>query len=400
MTDGGMTGVDVTGVDVADRYEARDRPSGRETSDRTTDSRPQAVIARAGARPRVGFAGVGWIGRARLDALVGTGLIDVAAVADPDEEARAEAAPDAADAARLATFDELLSQDLDAVVIATPSALHARQAVAALERGVAVFCQKPLGRTAHETRWVVETARARDLPLGVDFCYRHVRSAQAVREQVASGALGGVYAADLVFHNAYGPDKTWFYDPARAGGGCLIDLGIHLVDLARWTLGYPAVQGATARLFAGGRPWLGGGDGAATREIDGADDGERHDTFVEDHVEARLDLAGGVAARIACSWNLPADRDAVIEATFYGTEAAARMRNVDGSFYDFVAERLHDGRAQTLVGLPDDGSREAWGGRAIAAWAAALAAGEGFDPAVAEAVVVAETLDAIYGRTA
>jgi predicted dehydrogenase len=97
-------------------------------------------------------------------------------------------------------------------VIATPSALHAEQAIAALDRGLAVFCQKPLGRDASETRAVVEAARRADRLLGVDLSYRYTRAAAALRDEVRSGALGEVYAVDLVFHNAYGPDKPWFYD--------------------------------------------------------------------------------------------------------------------------------------------------------------------------------------------
>lgn len=338
----------------------------------------EATSAPPAARPRVGFAGVGWIGRARLEALAESGRVQVAAVADPDPGAR-DAAVDAAgkadDAhvARLDGFERLLEEDLDAVVIATPSAQHARQALAALERGVAVFCQKPLGRTAAETRRVVDVARERDLLLGVDFSYRHLRAARAVRELVSGGDLGDVYAADLVFHNAYGPDKMWFYDPARSGGGCLIDLGIHLVDLALHTLGFPEVEGAAARLYAAGRPWTGEG--------------------VEDYVEARLDLASGATVRIACSWRLPAGQDAVIGAAFYGTEGAARLRNVDGSFYDFAADRLTARRATPLVEPPDD-----WGGRGIRSWAETLAGGSGFDPCAREAVTVADVIDRLYGR--
>lgn len=348
------------------------RAAGAQASASTATASARAD-SRAGAAPRIGFAGVGWIGRARLDALAQTGLVEVAAVADPDDDAREDAAAVAPDAARLGGFDALLEQDLDGVVIATPSAMHADQTVAALERGLAVFCQKPLGRTAAETARAVAAARERDLPLGVDFCYRHARAAEVVRELVTSGAIGRVYAADLTFHNAYGPDKEWFYDPASAGGGCLIDLGIHLVDLALWTLGYPEVERADGRLFARGEPWAEG--------------------RVEDYVEARLDLAGGATARVSCSWNLPADRDAIIQATFYGSGGAARMRNVRGSFYDFVGERVRDGHAETLAEPPD-----AWGGRAIAAWAAAVARGDGFDAATANAVAVAEALDRIYGR--
>ena len=50
-----------------------------------------------------------------------------------------------------------------------------------------------------------------------------------------------MYAVELAFHNAYGPDKEWFYDRRVSGGGCVVDLGVHLIDLALWTLGFPDV---------------------------------------------------------------------------------------------------------------------------------------------------------------
>ncbi len=139
------------------------------------------------------------------------------------------------------SLDELLAQDLDAVVIATPSALHAEQSIEALNRGFAVFCQKPLGRNGLEVKRVVEAARRADRLLGVDLSYRWTRAALAMRDTVRSGRIGRVFHADLVFHSAYGPDKPWFYDLRLAGGGCVIDLGVHLVDLALWALGFPEV---------------------------------------------------------------------------------------------------------------------------------------------------------------
>src|SRR3954471_10170544 len=184
--------------------------------------------------PRLGFLGVGWIGRNRMEALARDGLAQVAAVADPQAEALEAAAEVAPEAARAGSLEELLSRELDGVVIATPSALHAEQAVAALERGLAVFCQKPLARNAEETRRVLEAARAADRLLAVDLSYRHVEALRAAHEQVAGGAIGQLHTIDLVFHNAYGPDKPWFTDPELAGGGCLIDLGTHLIDLALW----------------------------------------------------------------------------------------------------------------------------------------------------------------------
>jgi predicted dehydrogenase len=318
--------------------------------------------------PRVGFLGVGWIGRARMRSLLRTGLVEPAGVADVDPGLRAGAA-DGLPAVE--TLDELLGLGLDGVVIATPSALHAAQAQAALARGVAVFCQKPLGRDAAEARAVVEAARRADRLLGVDLSYRHTGAVKALRG--AWPELGDVYALDLVFHNAYGPDKPWFTDPALSGGGCLIDLGTHLVDLALWLTGAERAEVQAAALRRQGRPV-----------------GE---TEVEDFALATLELDGGVTARIACSWFLPAGRDCAIECTAYGTGGAVSVRNVAGSFYDLEALRFRGTSTELLAQPPDD-----WGGRALAAWAARLAEDPGFDPAAAEHVRVAEVLDTVYGR--
>jgi predicted dehydrogenase len=326
-------------------------------------------------RPRVGFLGVGWIGRHRMEAMVATGAIHVAAIADPSPEMAAEAAKLAPEAVRASSLDELLECDLDGVVIATPSAMHAEQSIAALERGVAVFCQKPLGRTAAETRAAVDAARKADRLLAVDLSYRHTEGMRRIRELVEAGALGRVYAADLVFHNAYGPDKPWFYDPALAGGGCVMDLGVHLVDLALWCLDFPKLAGVTSKLFSGGEPL-----------------GDRSDR-VEDYALATLELESGAAVQLSCSWRLQAGTDAIISAAFYGTEGGARLANVDGSFYDFDAERFRGTARETLATPPD-----AWGGRAAADWATRLAAGKRFNPDAERLVDVAEALDRIYGR--
>ena len=326
-------------------------------------------------KPRLGFLGVGWIGRHRMEAIARSGLAEIACIADASPEAAEQARVDAPGAAIASSLDDMLGRDLDGLVIATPSALHAEQAITALERGMSVFCQKPLARTADETRRVVDAARDADRLLAVDLSYRYVRGAGQIRDLVREGELGEVYAADLVFHNAYGPDKAWFYDPALSGGGCVIDLGIHLVDLALWTLGFPKVEGVTARLYAGGQPLR----DASVR--------------VEDYAVALLTLSSGATVRLACSWNLPAGQDAVIDAAFYGTRGGAALRNVGGSFYDFTAERYRGTVRETLSSPPDE-----WGGRAAVDWARRLAAGERYDPEAGRLVEVAQALDAIYGR--
>jgi predicted dehydrogenase len=336
-------------------------------------ARPLAA-ANAARAPRLGFLGVGWIGRHRMQAVLAAGFGDPHVICDPS--------PDMIDAARLlapaaeavATFDELLEATPDGILIATPSALHAEQSIAALSAGVAVFCQKPLGRNAREVSAVLEAARRNDRLLGVDFSYRHTQPPKLIRSLIRENAIGTVYAADLVFHNAYGPDKPWFYDAAQSGGGCVMDLGVHLVDLLLWTLDFPGVNSVSADLFAGGRK---------------LDDQPGQ---VEDYAVATLGLTAGAVARLACSWRLHAGCDAVISATFHGTDGSLSFRNVAGSFYDFTAE-LHRGtRSEVITSPPDD-----WGGRAAVDWAERLAAGVGFDPEAERLLRVSEVLDRIYG---
>src|SRR3954469_17185212 len=152
--------------------------------------------------PRLGFLGTGWIGRHRLRAIAASGIGTVVGVSDVSADAAREASEGLTPGPRVArALAELLDLGLDGVVIATPSALHAEQAIASLERGVAVFCQKPLARTAAETRRVVDAARAADRLLAVDLSYRFTDAMQQIRSLVRSGALGSVYATDLVFHN-------------------------------------------------------------------------------------------------------------------------------------------------------------------------------------------------------
>jgi predicted dehydrogenase len=337
-------------------------------------ARASPVSSKA-SRPRLAFLGVGWIGRHRLEAVAESGCAEIIAVGDAVRDAAAQAAQALPDARVVDSLEALLQTHPDGVVIATPSGLHSHQVIAALEQGAAVFCQKPLARTAPETRQVIEAARRVDRLLTVDFCYRLVDGVPRLRELIRAGALGRIYAVELVFHNAYGPDKPWFYDLAQSGGGCVMDLGIHLVDLALWALDFPRVREISSRLYAQGSLL-----GKPTRVL-------------EDFAIAQLELENGATARLTCSWNLPAGCDAVIEASFYGTEGGAALRNVNGSFYDFTAERFRGTAREPLGGYPD-----AWGGRTIMTWVEALRRDARFDPEAAGLIQVAEVIDTIYGR--
>jgi predicted dehydrogenase len=324
-------------------------------------------------RPRTGFLGTGWIGRHRMEALIAAGAVDPIAFVEPDEEAARATQAAAPGAQRVRDLEALLDAGLDGLVIATPSAMHAEQAIAALDQGIAVFCQKPLARGAAETRTVVEAARRADRLLAVDFSYRFTRAVEAIAPIVRSGELGRMFGAELVFHNAYGPDKAWFRDRALSGGGCVIDLGIHLVDLLLWMFDFPEVQTVDSRLFASGERLPSSPD------------------VVEDYAMATLELDGGVFARMDCSWNHHAGRDAEIRLAVFGTEGSVAVENIGGSFYDFAAYRRAGTHTRTLVEPPDD-----WGGRAVIDWAHRLAAGNRFDERCHETIAVADTLDRIY----
>jgi predicted dehydrogenase len=327
-------------------------------------------------KPRLGFAGLGWIGRNRMESVVQSGLAEVCALHDVTSAAATEGQKLAPNAVLFSAYDELLRDDLDGVVIATPNRFHAEQAIAALERGIPVFCQKPLGRNAFETRRIVEAARASDCLLGVDLSYRNMPAVKTLSDLVESGSLGNVFAVDAKFHNGYGPDKPWFYNYSLAGGGCLLDLGVHLIDLALAPLQYPRVTRIDGSLFSSGRHVKPG-----SQEI-------------EDYAVATLEIANDTVINLSCSWNLNAGRDANIEISFYGTQGGATVRNVAGSFFDFVVERFAGRKTESLGSTWD--SNLGWGGLATLEWVKKLASDETFDTRVERVVSVAEIIDAIY----
>jgi predicted dehydrogenase len=324
------------------------------------------------SRPRLGFLGLGWIGTHRLAAIARAGVAEIVAIADPLEERLASAVEHVPGAFCFTAPRQVLDLDLDGVVIATPSAQHAEQSIAALRQNLAVFCQKPLGRNAGEVTDVIDAARSADKLLGVDLSYRYTEALQKIRQVVRENELGEIFAVDLVFHNAYGPQKSWFYDREQSGGGCLFDLGIHLVDAALWILDHPIVN-VSSRVFH---------KGERLHQLAGT---------CEDYAVARLDLANGTAVNLTCSWHLHAGRDAIIQASFYGAKGGAAMRNVNGSFYDFVAERFSGTTRHLLAEPPDD-----WFGRAAVEWTRQLATDSTFNPEIEKIVAVTAALDSIY----
>jgi predicted dehydrogenase len=336
--------------------------------------------------PRLGFVGLGWIGTMRLQALAEAGVAQVAAVCESAPERLAETGNAHPGAARFTEYESMLERadelELDGVVIATPNVLHAPQSIAALERGLAVFCQKPLALTAREAEKMVDAARDADRLLGVDYSYRFTDGARELRRIVQAGELGRIFSLELVFHNAYGPDKPWCFDPSLSGGGALMDLGVHLIDLAFWLLDDPPVRRVRGGVFRQGER-LSLGRLTPTGEAG-----------VDDFASGWIDLSeGDTVASLAVSWNAHAGQDCVIRAAVFGTGGGAEFRNVNGSFYDFELERFAGRSGEVVVRESKD-----WLGRAALDWARRLGESNRFDPEIARSVWVSEVVDGIYGR--
>jgi predicted dehydrogenase len=270
-------------------------------------------------------------------------------------------------------FDRMLSADLDAVVIATPNGLHAEQAIACLDQGAAVFCQKPLATTLHDVQAIVDSARRNDRALGVDFCYRHVAGMPELQRRVRHGGIGEIVGIDLTFHNAYGPDKSWCQNRGLAGGGCLMDLGVHLLDLALWLQGMPPMERVRSRMFARGLPVQGRGDA------------------LEDLAYAEFIQANGAMVRLACSWHAHIGQPAIIQVSLTGTRGGAVWNNVGGSFYDFELKLFRGTNCEHLGSHPDD-----WGPRALRQWLKQLRSDASFDAAAADYIRSAALIEEVY----
>jgi predicted dehydrogenase len=334
---------------------------------------PDIIKKAVSSLPRLAFLGAGWIGKNRMDAIAASKSANIAMIIEPDESIRESLFPFYSESEIRSNLKNLSNKDsIDGVIIATPNALHAAQSIQFLEMGVPVFCQKPLGRNAAETYSVVEAAKKNDTLLGVDFSYRYTNAFIELNKVIRSGEIGNIFAVDLAFHNAYGPGKEWFYNKELSGGGCVIDLGIHLIDLALYSMNFPDVLKVASSLYSKGTLLK------SSEEI-------------EDYASALIQLDNDVSLNLNCSWNLSAGCDAVIEVSFHGSKGGVSLKNKNGSFYDFQTE-LYKGTGKTILSTPPD----EWSGRAAVEWVKRLKDSSRFDNSAYEFIKTAGVLDKIY----
>jgi predicted dehydrogenase len=227
---------------------------------------------------------------------------------------------------RYLSGEEMLEKEtLDVVSIATPNKFHAPLTIAALEAGNHVLCEKPMAMNADEARAMLAAAEEAGKRLMIDFSYRFTEQSQALKDRVDAGELGDVYFARTVWHRRRGLPKFggWFGQKGLSGGGPLIDLGVHRLDLALWLMGYPKpvwVMGSTYSPIA-----------TALAKEQGVD----YD--VEDLAVGLIRFDNGATLEIEASWAANIAEKELMETRLLGTKGGLVQRNLNET-YEFEAE--------------------------------------------------------------
>lgn len=241
------------------------------------------------------------------------------------------------------SVDDLLKMDeIQAVSVTLPNHLHAPISIAALQAGKHVLCEKPLARSATEAQTMVDAARAAGKLLMVCFNYRFREDSRWLKSLQSQGEMGNIYFAKAGWLRNIGIPGFggWFTRKEMAGGGPLIDLGVHILDLSLWLMDYPqpvSVSGVTFAEFGprGKKAW-----------------GKRPDNpvfDVEDLATGFVRFSNGSALSLETSWasHTKSGRDDFF-VTLYGSEGGAELYVANYTDRDTVRFFTEEG------GLPVD----------------------------------------------
>lgn len=275
---------------------------------------------------RAGVIGLGWAGQQHLAAYAhapGVELVGLAGLEADALTSLGETYGIGADGLFPSWQDLVSSGGLDVVSIATPTTLHAPIAVSALDAGLHVLSEKPMAENATVARTMVEAAERNDRVLDVSFNHRRRGDVQALKKIVDAGLLGQIYYAKAGWLRREGIPGlgSWFTRRATAGGGPLMDIGVHMLDMALYLLGEPGVRSATAATYAEFGPRGRGGSTSGTMVKTGVQEGAFD---VEDLSTAFLRLDGGGTLLLESSWASYIPRDQAY-VTLYGSEGGANV---------------------------------------------------------------------------
>ncbi|EMA44796.1 oxidoreductase [Halococcus saccharolyticus DSM 5350] len=330
---------------------------------------------------RVGIVGLGNIGREHADRLVEH---DVSLVGGLDTNSGAD--DRFVERYGLRTYGQAreLYDDVDAVVVATPNRHHEKYAVGALDAGLSVLLEKPLAHDLESAERIAEAARWSSGFCMVGFTNRYTGSVEAIKTLQRTGRFGDVrhIEANYIRRRGVPGIGTWFTDGDVAGGGSLIDIGVHAIDLALYILDFPDIVEVTGTT----RSNFGIGDGAIETSVPNTG------YEVDDSVTAFLRADDGTTVNLEVAWaaTRPADDTVLVR----GTDAGARFdrENDTLTLYENDTEGGKRFADTDVVSLQND--------RLAAEQAAFLAAIACDEPAeqnpLEQALTVQRLIDAIY----
>lgn len=247
----------------------------------------------------IGFIGGGTVARWHADTLASLDATLVA-VADISPDVRATFAEDYDVPDRYEDYERMLAaEELDAVVVAVPNALHADCAVAALDAGVNVLCEKPLADSLANAERIATAERRSDATVMVGFMRPFESHIAAAKKKVDRGEFGELYELDLEYVRRRGVPGlgSWFTSQRAAGGGAVIDIGVHMLHLGLYLLDFPALDTVTAST---GTHF--GNKADYTHIHMWGDESDEGEFTVEDHARAFVRTVDGTTIHLRCAW--------------------------------------------------------------------------------------------------
>ena len=272
---------------------------------------------------RLGAVGLGGLGSIELGIYAEMDDVEVVAGADVSEGAR-EAFTAEYDAPAYESHEEMYDrEDLDAVIVTTPNKYHEPVAVGALENGLNVLVEKPLAHTLDSAERIAETAQAAEGFCMVGFHYRFSGASSMFKAYQRKGQFGEIkhIEANYVRRRGIPAPGSWFTNRELAGGGALLDLGVHAVDLALYLLDFPEVTevvGETRSEFGADEQYADPDNWSSEWTVGS-------ETFdVDDSVSAFLKCENGATVSLESAW--ATNRESIDEFTVRGTESGARFQ--------------------------------------------------------------------------
>lgn len=272
---------------------------------------------------KFGIVGAGAIATSSCRAIKSHGGAEIVAASDLNADRLKELCTEFEIGTSYKTTDELFAdKNVEAVYIGVPNKFHAPLAKAALEAGKHVILDKPFAMNYAEAQEVADTAKAKGKMLMIGMNQRYRAESQKIRQAVADGKLGDVYHGKAFWFRRAGIPKlgTWFGNKAVAGGGALLDIGVHLLDLCLFCMDSfesEAVFGKTYSVF--GKRGLGeGGWGKSDFNKDIVFD-------VDDFASAFIRFKNGSTVTLDVSWAAHAEHGNRNDVHLYGSEAGASL---------------------------------------------------------------------------